>query len=283
MVGIKESLHKYSFAGITNTDGTAAQSDNSSIPTNPAISLSFPNSSRVCTTASASTIPQSRRQPSTRPTRLRSRPALLQQSPRTIFFSAYRHREKTLHTLNMLDDESKRRGTLSQLNRGEGSHSLGRAVFHGKRGELRPSAFRRLYRLTIHDDNGWTRCPASLCSNEGHRSLLKPCPHACVLPAPEVMINRAPHRTAAIGSQFAANKRSHSRPLEISVVRGRPPGNAPGSKGAMSSQAEFDSSVAYGPFGISFSLPEPMPKLLKHPLNPCSRRNSFTKDLAQLR
>ena len=45
--------------------------------------------------------------------------------------------EKTLHSLNMLDDESKRRGTLSQLNRGEGRHSLGRAVFHGKRGELR--------------------------------------------------------------------------------------------------------------------------------------------------
>ena len=37
----------------------------------------------------------------------------------------------------MLDDETKRRGTLSQLNRGEGRHSLGRAVFHGKRGELR--------------------------------------------------------------------------------------------------------------------------------------------------
>jgi len=45
--------------------------------------------------------------------------------------------EKTLHTLNMLDDESKRRGTLSQLNRGDGRHSLGRAVFHGKRGEMR--------------------------------------------------------------------------------------------------------------------------------------------------
>src|SRR5450631_4478254 len=38
--------------------------------------------------------------------------------------------EKTLHTLNMLDDEIKRRGTLSQLNRGEGRHSLARAVFH---------------------------------------------------------------------------------------------------------------------------------------------------------
>jgi TnpA family transposase len=45
--------------------------------------------------------------------------------------------EKTLHSLNMLDDETKRRSTLSQLNRGEGRHSLGRAVFHGKRGELR--------------------------------------------------------------------------------------------------------------------------------------------------
>jgi TnpA family transposase len=45
--------------------------------------------------------------------------------------------EKTLHILTTLDDESKRRRTLSQLNRGEGRHSLGRAVFHGKRGELR--------------------------------------------------------------------------------------------------------------------------------------------------
>ena len=27
---------------------------------------------------------------------------------------------KTLHSLNMLDDENKRRSTLSQLNRGEG-------------------------------------------------------------------------------------------------------------------------------------------------------------------
>ena len=45
--------------------------------------------------------------------------------------------DKTLHTLNMIDDENKRRGTLTQLNRGEGRHSLARAVFHGKRGELR--------------------------------------------------------------------------------------------------------------------------------------------------
>lgn len=45
--------------------------------------------------------------------------------------------DKTLHTQTYIDDESKRRGTLSQLNRGEGRHSVTRAVFHGKRGELR--------------------------------------------------------------------------------------------------------------------------------------------------
>ena len=45
--------------------------------------------------------------------------------------------DKTLHTLAYIDDEAKRRGTLTQLNRGEGRHSVARAVFHGKRGELR--------------------------------------------------------------------------------------------------------------------------------------------------
>lgn len=45
--------------------------------------------------------------------------------------------DKTLHTLTYIDDEAKRRGTLNQLNRGEGRHSVARAVFHGKRGELR--------------------------------------------------------------------------------------------------------------------------------------------------
>ncbi len=45
--------------------------------------------------------------------------------------------DKTLHTLNYIDDEAKRRSTLTQLNRGEGRHSVARAVFHGKRGELR--------------------------------------------------------------------------------------------------------------------------------------------------
>jgi TnpA family transposase len=45
--------------------------------------------------------------------------------------------DKTIHILTSIDDESKRRRTLTQLNRGEDRHSLGRAVFHGKRGELR--------------------------------------------------------------------------------------------------------------------------------------------------
>lgn len=45
--------------------------------------------------------------------------------------------EKTLHVLNYIDDEKRRRAILLQLNRGEGRHSLARDVFHGKRGELR--------------------------------------------------------------------------------------------------------------------------------------------------
>ena len=45
--------------------------------------------------------------------------------------------DKTVHSLTYIDDERKRRGTLSQLNRTEGRHSLARVVFHGKRGELR--------------------------------------------------------------------------------------------------------------------------------------------------
>ena len=44
---------------------------------------------------------------------------------------------KTIQVLTSMDDESKRRRTLTQLNRGEDRHSLARAVFHGKRGELR--------------------------------------------------------------------------------------------------------------------------------------------------
>src|SRR5215469_1867138 len=45
--------------------------------------------------------------------------------------------DKTIHSLTYIDDESKRRRTLTQLNRGEDRHKLARAVFHGKRGELR--------------------------------------------------------------------------------------------------------------------------------------------------
>jgi TnpA family transposase len=45
--------------------------------------------------------------------------------------------DKTIHILTSIDDESKRRRTLTQLNRGEDRHSLARTVFHGKRGELR--------------------------------------------------------------------------------------------------------------------------------------------------
>jgi TnpA family transposase len=47
--------------------------------------------------------------------------------------------DKTIHMLNCIHDESYRRCTLLQLNLGEGRHSLARAVFHGKRGELHQS------------------------------------------------------------------------------------------------------------------------------------------------
>jgi TnpA family transposase len=45
--------------------------------------------------------------------------------------------DKTLHALTYIDDETKRRRTLTQLNRGGDRHKLARAMFHGKRGELR--------------------------------------------------------------------------------------------------------------------------------------------------
>lgn len=44
---------------------------------------------------------------------------------------------KTLYLLNYVDDEAYRRRILTQLNRGEGRHSLARAVFYGRRGEVR--------------------------------------------------------------------------------------------------------------------------------------------------
>jgi TnpA family transposase len=45
--------------------------------------------------------------------------------------------DKTRHMLTLIDDESSRRSILVQLNRHEGRHRLARAIFHGKRGELR--------------------------------------------------------------------------------------------------------------------------------------------------
>jgi len=44
---------------------------------------------------------------------------------------------KSLYLLSYIDDEAYRRRILVQLKRGEGRHQLARAVFHGKRGELR--------------------------------------------------------------------------------------------------------------------------------------------------
>ena len=44
---------------------------------------------------------------------------------------------KTLHLLQVLNDENYRRQMLVQLNRQEGRHSLARAVSHGQKGELR--------------------------------------------------------------------------------------------------------------------------------------------------
>lgn len=44
---------------------------------------------------------------------------------------------KTLYLLAYLDDETYRRRILTQLNRGESRHALARALFHGRRGEVR--------------------------------------------------------------------------------------------------------------------------------------------------
>lgn len=45
--------------------------------------------------------------------------------------------EKTLYLLAYVQDEAYRRHILVQLNRGEGRHALARAVFHGRKGEVR--------------------------------------------------------------------------------------------------------------------------------------------------
>ena len=44
---------------------------------------------------------------------------------------------KTFYLLHYVADETYRRRIQIQLNRGESRHSLSRAVFHGRRGELR--------------------------------------------------------------------------------------------------------------------------------------------------
>lgn len=44
---------------------------------------------------------------------------------------------KTLYLLNYIDNEEYRRRILTQLNRGEGRHSVARAICHGRRGEIR--------------------------------------------------------------------------------------------------------------------------------------------------
>ncbi len=46
---------------------------------------------------------------------------------------------KTAYMLNYISDENYRRRILTQLNRGEGRHSLAREIYHGKKGELRQS------------------------------------------------------------------------------------------------------------------------------------------------
>ena len=44
---------------------------------------------------------------------------------------------KTIYLLNYIDDEDYRRRILTQLNRGEGRHSVARIICHGQRGEIR--------------------------------------------------------------------------------------------------------------------------------------------------
>jgi TnpA family transposase len=44
---------------------------------------------------------------------------------------------KTLYLLNYIDDEDYRRRILTQLNRGEGRHSVARVICHGQHGEIR--------------------------------------------------------------------------------------------------------------------------------------------------
>jgi len=56
---------------------------------------------------------------------------------------------KTLHVLAYVNDESYRRRIVLQLNRGEGRHSLARAIYHGNKGEMRQK-----YREGMEDQLG---------------------------------------------------------------------------------------------------------------------------------
>ncbi len=44
---------------------------------------------------------------------------------------------KTIHSLQMINDESYRRRSITQLNKSEARHGLARELFHGRRGKLR--------------------------------------------------------------------------------------------------------------------------------------------------
>ena len=57
--------------------------------------------------------------------------------------------EKTLYLLQYVDDEAYRQRILKQLNRGELRHSVARAVFHGRKGEIRQK-----YREGMEDQLG---------------------------------------------------------------------------------------------------------------------------------
>ncbi len=56
---------------------------------------------------------------------------------------------KTLHLLDLVDDEVYRRSLLVQVNTGERRHGLARTVFHGRRGQLRQA-----YRVGQEDQLG---------------------------------------------------------------------------------------------------------------------------------
>jgi hypothetical protein len=85
--------------------------------------------------------------------------------------------DKTIHTLNFIDDEARRRSTLAQLNLGEGRDALARDVSYGKCGELyrrttansphRTSPVRRAARESDH------RPPTHSCQSDFAEEVLK--------------------------------------------------------------------------------------------------------------